>query len=128
MNPFDACPICGAEVIALNNVGKQRERCAGCRVGLVRFTEELDTGWMVDKNDNSPKQCRARLEALAAKSNLDFQEPLESSPDVWRCYLWKKQVPGDKPNEKTANVWGAGVSADDALQEAVYDAETKNLL
>jgi hypothetical protein len=129
MDPLDACPVCGAEVVAVNEVtGKQRERCGGCRVGLVRFTEAPETGWMVDPSDNSPKQCRARLEALAEKEDFRFEEPFESSPNLWRCYLWVKQAAENRPTEKTARVWGSGVSADDALRKAVSDAQTKSLL
>jgi hypothetical protein len=79
--------------------------------------------------DTSANQCRVRLGALAHQLDLEFviQAP-ESGPPIWRCHLWEKRSPSDRSGERQARIWGSGTSEEEALQEALYEAEVKGLL
>ncbi len=128
------CPACGNEVKATHTdpLGPTPElmhsRCGACDVALLRGVDaDPDQGWAVEITDNSPRQCRARLVAFAREQDLEFEEPQESSPGIWRCYLWVKNGPDDPRGERTARVWGSGTSEREALLMAVSDAEGKGL-
>jgi len=130
------CPLCGESVDATgisSEVGGppeiQHNHCGNCGAGLVRHPGQDDESWQVNTADTSAGQCRLRLEALARQHDLQLatQAP-ESGPPIWRCHLWEKQSASDHSSERRARIWGSGTSEEEALQEAVYEAEVEGLL
>lgn len=128
------CPACRSEVQGTHTdpLGPTPElmltRCAACDVALLRGADDgPEKGWIVERTDNSPRQCRARLRAFAVEQDLEYQDPQESSAGVWRCYLWVKRGPDDPKGQRTARVVGSGTSEREALLMAVSDAEGKGL-
>lgn len=136
MSAYPSCPVCGSQVegsgnatrvgLGAGSMANERSRCDSCGVALIRNPDFPGCPWSVDRDDRSVQQCRARLEALAKSRDLDFKDAYESSPGVWRCYLYEKERSSDAG--RLSPVWGAGISVEDALQEAIYEAEINELL
>jgi hypothetical protein len=137
MTPLrDVCPICDGRVesignatrveIGLSAVGNERAKCSGCEVRLIRGADDDAAPWLVDRMENTAEQCRARLRALAAAHDLEFEDAHQSSPDVWRCYLYERG--GTENAGRVAIVHGADISEEGALQKMVYEAENKGLI
>jgi hypothetical protein len=136
MSTNPSCPVCGSHVEGTGNatriglgagsVANERSRCDSCGIALIRNPDSQACPWSVDRDDRSVQQSRARLEALANDREWDFEDAYESSPGIWRCHLYEKEFP--PTGGRSSPVWGAGISAEDALQEAVYEAEVKRLL
>lgn len=130
------CPHCGASVAETgisSEVGGppeiQHTHCAACGAGLVRHPGADDERWSLNTADASASQCRLRLEALARRLDLQFEiQAPGSGPPIWRCHLWEKQSASDHSGERRARIWGSGASEEEALQEALYEAETEGLL
>lgn len=108
------------------STASERSRCRSCEIMLVRNPDFAGCPWQVDRDDKSTEQCRARLQALAKAQGFDFEDASESSPGIWRCHLYEKER--TKEGARVAPINGSGPSAEDALQEAVYEAEVKDLI
>lgn len=128
------CPACRSEVQATrpDPTGPTPElmkgRCAICDVALLRGVDDgPEKGWIVERTDNSLRQCRARLRAFAREQDLEYEDPQESSAGVWRCCLWVKRGADDPRGQRTARVVGSGASEREAFLMAVSDAEGKGL-
>jgi hypothetical protein len=107
---------------------RQHRCCQGCSIALVRSPEALDESWSVDQDDKSPEQCRIRLEAATQLLDLDFSlKQDDSGQRTWRCRLTEKKPLAHSGNT-TIRAWGNGTSEDEALEEAVYDAEVNGLI
>lgn len=135
MSSFQPCPICrtaiedpGVRGLIQGHPELQRTRCPACEVGLIRGSDNREGVWLVEDVDNSPRQCRARLQALADQLDLEFEGPKDSDPEVWRFSLWMKRNPSDPPGQRTARVVGSGDSEREALLSALSDAKCKRLL
>jgi hypothetical protein len=108
---------------------RQHSRCQGCGIALVRSPEAADRNWSVNQEDKSPGQCRIRLEAATRRLNLDFSlKQADSGQRTWRCQLTEKKASDDRSGKTTIRAWGNGTSEDEALGEAVYDAEVNGLI
>jgi len=108
---------------------RQHSRCQGCGIALVRSPEAADESWSVDQDDKSPEQCRIRLEAATRRLDLDFSlKQDDSGQGTWRCQLTEKKPSDDRSSKTMIRAWGNGTSEDEALEEAVYDAEVNGLI
>lgn len=129
------CPYCGTMVGDTgmsSRVGigpaahprKQHGSCAKCDLRLVRLPEADDPSWRANTDVREPAQLLLRLQALADRENFDLRRPRETAGSVWRIQLFEKRSGDRPPGQRTIRVVGTGATEEEALEDAIYDAET----